>query len=76
MWVDKPPTRRVRFGPSPKLLYGLWRFVQAWLNPVGREGAEGVVARDGFGISGVIHLALAVTALGLLMGSSQSDGHL
>jgi len=42
----------------------------------GREGAEGVVARDGFGISGVIHLALAVTALGLLVGSSQSDGHL
>ncbi len=54
--------------------YGLWRFVQAWNNPADREGAKGVVARSGFVVSGVIHLALAVTAVGLLVGSSSGGG--
>lgn len=54
--------------------YGLWRFVQAWSNPAGRDGAEGVVARGGFVVSGVIHFALAVTAVGLLVGSSSGGG--
>lgn len=49
--------------------YGLWRFVQAALNPAGRSGAKALVTRGGFAVSGVIHVALAVTALGLLFGS-------
>ena len=55
--------------------YGLWRFVQAWLNPAGREGAKGVIARGGFVVSGMIHLALAVTALGLLVGGGGSSSN-
>jgi len=55
--------------------YGLWRFMQAMINPAGREGAEGVTARSGFAVSGVIHLALAVTAIGLLIGSGDGGGN-
>lgn len=55
--------------------YGLWRLVQAGLNPGGRDGAEGVVARGGFVASGVIHLALAATAIGLLIGSGGGGGN-
>ena len=54
--------------------YGLWRFMQAVVNPSGRDGVEGVVARGGFAVSGVIHLALAATAIGLLIGSGAGSG--
>lgn len=54
--------------------YGLWRFVQALLNPGGRRGAAGAVARAGFVASGVVHLALAATAAGLLIGSGGGGG--
>ena len=53
--------------------YGLWRFMQAVVNPAGRDGAKSVVARSGFAVSGVIHLALAATAIGLLIGSSAAS---
>lgn len=55
--------------------YGLWRLMQAVINPAGREGAEGVTARSGFAVSGVIHLALATTAIGLLIGSGAGGGN-
>ena len=55
--------------------YGLWRFVQAGTNPGGRSGAKGVVARAGFVASGVIHFALAATAVGLLLGSGGGGGN-
>ena len=51
-----------------------WRFMQAALNPANREGAKGVVARAAFVASGVIHVALAVTAVGLLLGSGGGGG--
>ena len=54
--------------------YALWRFMQAALNPADREGAKGVVARGAFIASGVIHVALAVTAVGLLLGSGGGGG--
>ena len=54
--------------------YALWRFMQAVLNPEGRSGAKGVVARSAFLVSGLIHLALAVSAIGLLIGSGSSGG--
>jgi uncharacterized membrane protein YidH (DUF202 family) len=55
--------------------YGLWRFVQAATNPANRKGAKGVAARTGLMISGIIHLALAVTALQLLIGTGSSAGN-
>lgn len=55
--------------------YGLWRFMQAVVNPAGRDGAEGIAARSGFAVSGVIHLALAATAIGLLIGSGAGSGN-
>lgn len=54
--------------------YAAWRLMQAALNPEGREGAKGVVARGAFVASGVIHLALAGTALGLLLGAGGGGG--
>ncbi len=55
---------------SPGLIsYALWRFMQAALNPADRE-----VARGAFVASGVIHAALAVTAVGLLLGSGGGGG--
>ncbi len=48
--------------------------MQAALNPADREGAKGVVARGAFVASGVIHAALAVTAVSLLLGSGGGDG--
>lgn len=54
--------------------YGLWRFVQAFTNPANRTGAEDIVARAGFVVSGTVHLALAGTALSLLIGSGGGGG--
>ena len=54
--------------------YALWRFMQTILNPEGRSGAKGMVARSAFLLSGLIHLALAVFAMGQLFGSGTGGG--
>lgn len=55
--------------------YAAWRLMQAAHNPEGREGAKGVVARGAFVASGAVHLALAGTALGLLLGAGGGGGN-
>lgn len=50
--------------------YSLWRFVEAGLDPE-RDGAA---KRALFGISGAIHVGLALTAVRMAMGSSSGGG--
>jgi uncharacterized protein DUF1206 len=54
--------------------YAAWRLLQAVLDTEHKgTGASGWAARIGFGVSGVIYLGLAATAVGLVLGSRGSD---
>ena len=55
--------------------YSLWRFAQAFLDPE-RATSHGrdVVRRIGYGISGVLHAALAVAVIQLAANSSSGSG--
>jgi Domain of Unknown Function (DUF1206) len=55
--------------------YALWRFVQAALDPEGKgSDAKGIVRRILYAISGVVHVALALTAARMVMGSGGGGG--
>jgi hypothetical protein len=55
--------------------YALWRFIQAGADTEGKGGdTKGLVERVGYAVSGIIHVGLALSAVGLLMGrASQGD---
>lgn len=54
--------------------YALWRVVQALRDPEHQgRGAKGLAKRSGYGVSALIHAALAVEAVRLAMGSGQGD---
>lgn len=51
--------------------YALWRFLQAALDPEGKgSDARGMVTRLGYGLTGALHLAFAVSAVRLLQTGS------
>ena len=54
--------------------YAIWRLLQALLDSE-QKGTDpgGLAARIGFGVSGVIYLGMAGTAVGLLLGTASSD---
>lgn len=55
--------------------YALWRFLQAFLDVDGKgTDAKGVATRIGYAVSGLIHVALGVYAIGLGVGSRQAAG--
>jgi hypothetical protein len=56
--------------------HALWRFVQAVLDPDGLgKDLKGVVTRAGMAISGLTHLALAVSAISLGVGHASDEGN-
>jgi hypothetical protein len=55
--------------------YATWRFVQAACDTENKgTGAVGVVSRVGYAVSGVVHLALALFAVRLLLGTEAESG--
>ncbi|GGL71302.1 DUF1206 domain-containing protein [Wenxinia marina] len=56
-------------------LYAIWRWMCAWmdLEDRGTDG-EGLIARTGQVVTGIIHAALGVTAIQLAMGNSGGSG--
>lgn len=55
--------------------YAIWRFVQAIKDP-DHEGsdAKGIFKRIGYAVSGVTYSGLAISAVGMIMGSGGSGG--
>lgn len=55
--------------------YALWRFVMAGVDTEGDgSDAKGLVKRTGYVVSGVVYAALAVAAVGMILGSSGGSG--
>jgi hypothetical protein len=56
--------------------YALWRFVQAALDTEQKgDGVQALGTRAGYALSGAIHVGLAMSAIGLVLGSGEvADG--
>ena len=55
--------------------YALWCLIQAIKDTENKgSGAKGVVIRLGYGVAGLIHASLALTAVQLILGSSGGQG--
>lgn len=75
--ITRQPLGRVMIGLVALGLFGyaLWKLVQAIRDPEHKgTDAKGNVARVGFGISGIVHAALALEAARLALGSGMGDG--
>lgn len=57
------------------LCYAAWRFIDAWmdLDTYGSD-AKGIFARLALVVTGIVHAALGVSALGIAMGDSSGGG--
>ncbi|SDY45798.1 DUF1206 domain-containing protein [Citreimonas salinaria] len=58
------------------LCYAAWRFIDAWmdLDTYGSD-AKGIFARLALVVTGLVHAALGISALGLAMGDSSGGGN-
>ena len=55
--------------------YALWCFIQAFKDTENKgSGAKGILIRCGYGVVGLIHASLALTAVQLILGSSGGQG--
>ena len=77
-WIVQAPFGRFLLGTVAVGLagYALWRLVQSALDTEDKgTEAGGVLARAGYAVVGVAYAALALSAIGLVLGSSGgSDG--